>query len=172
MKKYYPIFFLAIIILSSVVLLSITNSLTKDKILAQEEEATLTQLNNMFSEMTNYTLDGDIYFITAGDNIIGYAFKATGNGYGGSISILIGLETDKTTVKGISIISNAETAGLGSRITLPSFTDRFIGKNINDVKLTQDGGQIDGISGSTISSRAVVETVRNTALEKIQELAD
>ena len=172
MKKYYPIFFLAIIVLSSVVLLSITNSLTKDKILAQEEEATLTQLNNMFSEMTNYTLDGDIYFITAGDNIIGYAFKATGNGYGGSISILIGLETDKTTVKGISIISNAETAGLGSRITLPSFTDRFIGKNINDVKLTQDGGQIDGISGSTISSRAVVETVRNTALEKIQELAD
>ncbi len=172
MKKYYPIFFLAIIVLSSVVLLSITNSLTKDKILAQEEEATLTQLNNMFSEMTNYTLDGDIYFITAGDNIIGYAFKAIGNGYGGSISILIGLETDKTTVKGISIISNAETAGLGSRITLPSFTDRFIGKNINDVKLTQDGGQIDGISGSTISSRAVVETVRNTALEKIQELAD
>lgn len=172
MKKYYPIFFLAIIVLSSVVLLSITNSLTKDKILAQEEEATLTQLNNMFPEMTNYTLDGDIYFITAGDNITGYAFKATGNGYGGSISILIGLATDKTTVKGISIISNAETAGLGSRITLPSFTDRFIGKNINDVKLTQDGGQIDGISGSTISSRAVVETVRNTALEKIQELAD
>jgi len=172
MKKYYPIFFLAIVILSSVVLLSITNSLTKDRIKTQEEETTLAQLNNMFPEMTGYTLKEDIYLITVNDEMIGYAFMATGNGYGGSISILVGLEPDKTSVKGISIISQSETAGLGSRITLPSFTANFTGKNINDIILTQDGGQIDGISGSTISSRAVVETVRNTALAKVQELSD
>jgi Na+-translocating ferredoxin:NAD+ oxidoreductase subunit G len=170
MKKFYPIIILTVIMLCSVVLLSLTNEFTKDKIIAQQNEQTLSQLRGMFSDMTDYTLTNDIYIINKDSQKIGYAFIATGKGYGGAISILVGLENDKTTVRGISILSQSETAGLGARITKPVFTDRFIGKNINDIKLTQDGGQIDGISGSTISSRAVVEAVRTTALQKVQEL--
>ena len=170
MKKFYPIFILTIIMLSSVVLLSVTNAFTKDKIVAQQNEQDLTQLSGMFPDMTDYALSNDIYIINKAGQKIGYAFIATGNGYGGAISIWVAVETDKTTVKGISIRSQSETAGLGARISLPSFAAKFVGKKINDIKLKQDGGQIDGITGSTISSRAVVEAVRKTALAKVQEL--
>ncbi len=169
MKKFYPIIILTAIMLSSVILLSLTNAFTKDKILAQQNEQTLSELKSVFPEMTDYTLNKDIYIINANGQKIGYGFIATGKGYGGAISILVGLE-NKTTVKGIRIITQSETAGLGARIALPSFADKFNDKNIADIKLKQDGGQIDGITGSTISSRAVVEAVRNTALAKVQEL--
>ena len=156
--------------LSSVVLLSLTNAFTKEKIISQQNSQTLSQLQNMYPDMTDYALSKDIYIINKAGQEIGYAFIANGKGYGGAISILVGLETDKTTVKGISILSQSETAGLGSRISLPSFAAQFAGKSINNIKLTKDGGQVDGIAGSTVSSRAVVEAVRTTALQKVQEL--
>ncbi|GAH24330.1 unnamed protein product, partial [marine sediment metagenome] len=94
-----------------------------------------------------------------------------GKGYGGDIDILVGLE-DEATIKGISIISSLETPGLGSRIAESPFTDKFTGLNIDDVALRRDGGQIDAITGSTISSRAVVDAVRDTAMEKVKLLKE
>jgi len=44
--------------------------------------------------------------------------------------------------------------------------------NISDVKLNQDGGQIDAITCSTISSAAVIDAIRTTGLEKIKSLPD
>ena len=85
------------------------------------------------------------------------------------ISILVGL-SDETTVKGIKIVSQTETPGLGSRISEPFFTDQFAGVDINDIALSRNGGKIDAITGSTISSSAVVEAVRDTAMEKVKQL--
>ncbi len=161
---------LTIVVLLSAALLTFVNTLTEPKINEQEAAQTKSMLLAMFPDMTTYELKSNgIYVIDSGSNLIGYAFLATGKGYGGDISILVGLE-DATTVKAISIVSQSETPGLGSRITLSSFLDRFIGKKITDVKLTKDGGEIDAITGSTISSRAVVDAVRETALEKVKEL--
>jgi electron transport complex protein RnfG len=168
-KRFYPIILLTIVILISVVLLSFTNSFAAEKIQAQADAQTKAMLVAMFPDMTDYSLTKDIYVVKASGKTIGYAFIATGKGYGGAISILVGLQ-DAATIKGISIISQSETKGLGSRVTLPNFTDKFTGKKIDDVKIKSEGGAIDGITGSTVSSKAVINAVRETALEKIKQL--
>ena len=169
LKRLYPIILLTIVILASVVLLSFTNNYTKDLIAEQALAVMRGQLAAMFPEMTSFTAQNDIFIVKAGDKTIGYAFVAKGKGYGGTISILVGL-VDASTLKGISIISQSETAGLGSRITLPKFTSQFAGKSVGDIKLKAEGGVIDGISGSTISSKGVVNAVRDTALQKVAQL--
>jgi electron transport complex protein RnfG len=121
--------------------------------------------------MSKYTVEEDIYTIYSNGAEIGYALEAVGKGYGGDIDILIGLK-DETTVKGITIISQGETPGLGSRISESSFISEFAGLNIEDIALKQDGGQIDAITGATISSKAVVNTVRTEAMEKVQSLKE
>jgi electron transport complex protein RnfG len=117
--------------------------------------------------MSRYEFREEIYTVYSDGDEIGYAFIAVGKGYGGDINILVGLE-DETTLKGITIISQQETPGLGTRIAEPSFTDLFIGLNIADVALSRDGGQIDAITSSTISCAAVVDAVRATAMEKVK----
>lgn len=169
LKRFYPVILLTLVILASVILLSFTNAYASEEIKKQELEQMRGQLAAMFPDMTSFTEANGIFTIKAGDKTAGYAFIAVGKGYGGAIQILVGLE-DASTVKTISIISQSETSGLGSRVTLPTFTSRFDGKNVSDVKLKSEGGAIDGFTGSTISSRAVVNAVRETALEKVAEL--
>jgi electron transport complex protein RnfG len=130
------------------------------------EAETEAMLSEMFPEMTRYDFANDIYILYSNGNRIGYAFVAIGKGYGGDIDILVGLE-DENTVKGITIISNEETPGLGTRITEPSFTDQFDGLVIDEVALEDEGGEIDAITGSTISSAAVINAVRTAAQEKV-----
>lgn len=168
-KRFYPVILLVIVVLVSVTLLRFVDTFTRPKIEAQEEAQTQAQLKSLFPDMTDYTLKDDVYIINTNGKRIGYAFLATGMGYHGAITILVGLENE-TTLKGISIISQSETAGLGDRIRQFFFTDRFAGKNIADIKLKQDGGEIDAITGSTISSRAVIDAVREEALKKVKAL--
>ena len=171
LKNAFPIIMLTIVVAVCVTLLTYVDSLTRDRIEAQEEEKVQNMLSAMFPEMSRYEFKDDIYMIYSNSDKVGYAFIAIGKGYGGDINILVGLE-DETTIKGITIISHKETPGLGTRITEPFFTDMFRGINIDDVALRRDGGQIDAITSSTISSSAVVDAVRNTALEKVKLLED
>jgi electron transport complex protein RnfG len=169
LKNAFPIILLTIVVAVCVSLLSYVDSLTREKISAQEDEAVKAMLTDMFPEMSRYEFKDEIYTVYSDGSKLGYAFLAIGKGYGGDINILVGLE-DATTVKEIKIISQTETPGLGTRITEPFFTDQFVGININDIALSRDGGKIDAITSSTISSSAVVEAVRNTALEKAKKL--
>lgn len=169
LKNAFPIIILTVVVAICVTALTFTESITRDKIKAQEEQKIQHMLSAMFPDMSQYTFEDDIYTIYSDGAEVGYAFLAVGKGYGGDIDILVGLE-DETTVKGITIISHTETPGLGSRIAESSFTDRFAGLNIADVALRQEGGQIDAITGSTISSRAVIDAVRTTAMEKVKLL--
>ena len=170
-KQTYPVIILTIVVAICVVLLAFTDSITRDKIKAQEEEGIKTMLAQLFPEMSRYDFKDDIYMIYSDGERVGFAFIATGRGYGGNITILVGLE-DETTVKGITIVSQTETPGLGTRITEPSFSEQFSGIAINDIALSRDGGEIDAVSGATISSSAVVDAVRATALEKVRQLKE
>lgn len=170
-KKSSPVILLTIVVVVCVSLLSYVNSITKNRIAAQEDDSIKAMLATMFPDMNRYVYENEIYEIYADDTGIGYAFIAVGNGYGGDINIMVALNED-TTIKGISIISQEETPGLGTRITEPEFTDQFAGLSAGDVALRRSGGQIDAITSSTISSSAVVDAVRETALEKIQQLKD
>jgi len=171
LKNAFPIILLTIVVAVCVSLLTYVDSLTRGRIEAQEEEKVQNMLSAMFPEMSRYEFKDDIYIIYSNSDKVGYAFIAIGKRYGGDINILVGLE-DETTIKGITIISHKETPGLGTRITESSFTDMFRGINIDDVALSRDGGQIDAITSSTISSSAVVDAVRTEAMEKVKLLKD
>ena len=171
LKKAFPVILLTVVVAISVTLLTFTDRLTRDKIEYQKEQKIQSMLFEIFPNMSRYDFEDDIYTIYSNGAKVGYAFLAVGKGYGGDIDILVGLE-DEAAIKGISIISSLETPGLGSRIAESPFTDKFIGLNIDDVALRRDGGQIDAITGSTISSRAVVDAVRDTAMEKVKLLKD
>ena len=167
LKKGFPVILLTVVVAISVSLLSLTDSLTRGQIEAQQEAKVQAMLSAMFPDMSRYDLEEEIYTIYSENGEVSYAFIATGKGYGGKINILVGLE-DENTIKGISIVSQTETPGLGTRITEESFTGQFTGTSIADVAKRRDGGKIDAITGSTISSMAIIEAVQETAMEKVK----
>ena len=171
LKEIFPVIFITLVVFVSVALVSGTDSITKDKIAYQIDQKIQGMLVETFPDMNEYTFTDDIYTIYSDDTLVGYAFLATGKGYGGDIDILVGLE-DEQTLKGITIVTQSETPGLGSKIIESSFVSEFVGANIDDIFLKKDGGQIDAITGASISSEAVVDVVRNTAMEKVKSLKE
>ena len=77
---------------------------------------------------------------------------------------------DLETIQGIVIVSHTETPGLGDKTEDDEFTDQFVGLKIEDAKLRKDGGEVDAVTGATISSSTVVNAVRTTAQEKVEIL--
>ncbi len=171
LSEFYPILAVTVVVFIAVAILAGMDSLTRDMIEYQKELKVQRMLNEIFPDMTSYISEDDIYIISADGTEIGFAFLAIGKGYGGNIDILVGLE-DETTLKGIAVIAHAETPGLGDKILNPDFTDRFVGVDIADVAVPDEGGKIDAITGSTISTKAVIDAVRTTAMEKVKELKD
>ena len=171
LKEIFPVIFITLVVFVSVALVSGTDSITKDKIAYQIDQKIQGMLVETFPDMNEYTFTDDIYTIYSDDTLVGYAFLATGKGYGGDIDILVGLE-DEQTLKGITIVTQSETPGLGSKIIENSFVSEFVGANIDAIFLKKDGGQIDAITGASISSEAVVDVVRNTAMEKVKSLKE
>jgi Na+-translocating ferredoxin:NAD+ oxidoreductase subunit G len=98
-----------------------------------------------------------------GGQIVALAYSSTGMGYGGEIGVMVALDTDGN-LAGIGIMTHSETPGLGARIQEPGFTRQFRGLAAKDgVKLSQDGGKINGISGATLSSKGVAAAVDRAA---------
>ncbi len=89
------------------------------------------------------------------------------DGYSGKIEIMMGVDSEGT-ITGIEIITHAETPGLGAKIEKeekwPGKGDGpggLIGKSLaNNLKVKKDGGEIDQITGATISPRAIVKAVK------------
>lgn len=99
----------------------------------------------------------------ASGNPLGYAFNVTtSEGYGGDIQFAMGVKDDNT-MNGISILSIAETAGLGMKADTDEFKVQFADKNVEKFEYTKNGatedGQIDAISGATITTNAMVNGV-------------
>jgi len=89
------------------------------------------------------------------------------SGFSGGIEMMAGISNDGA-VTGIAIINHAETSGLGSKATDPKWQEQFIGAT-DAVKVTKDGGTIQSITGSTITSRAICDGV-NAARGALAEL--
>ncbi|RLF63124.1 MAG: hypothetical protein DRN33_04695 [Thermoplasmata archaeon] len=168
-SEAYPVLFLTFVVLVAVVVLTLTNSITRDKIALAKKQAVAEMLSALFPNMDSFTYDDKTgtYTILADKTTIGYAFTAEGRGYGGPIDILIGLKPDNKTLQGIRIISQQETPGLGAKIVEASFLDQFSGVSVDQVKLARNGGKIDAITGATISSTAVVKGVRNAIEQRL-----
>ena len=93
-----------------------------------------------------------------GGKLVGVAIEEHGAGYGGPIGVLVGFNVANDTLAGIGTTQLSETPGLGMRVKEPSFREQFAGAKL-PVKLSAQGGSIDGISGATISSKGVIEAV-------------
>ena len=84
-----------------------------------------------------------------------YVVQADVSGSQGTITLVVGVDKESLTCTGISIISSSETSGLGAEASKDYFRDQFPGKDVDSVHITKDGGQINAITGATITSRAV-----------------
>ena len=169
LRRFLPVLYITLVVLITVTLLNFTESITRAQIEARQHERVEALLFELFPEMSNFFFEDDLYTIFEDSTEIGYAFLATGIGYAGDIDILVGLE-DATTLKGVTIVSHQETPGLGDRISESDFTSQFGGLDIDGVALQKDGGQVDSVTGATISSQAVVDAVREAAMEKVKAL--
>lgn len=122
--------------------------------------------NTPSAEAIEKEVDGEtvkIYPATKGGKPVGYAIETfSKNGFGGKMSLMVGFLPDGT-IKDISVISHNETPGLGDKIqkSKSNFAVQFEGKNPESFKLAvkKDGGDVDGITASTISSRAFTDAV-------------
>ncbi|UCF68967.1 MAG: RnfABCDGE type electron transport complex subunit G [Acidobacteriota bacterium] len=88
------------------------------------------------------------------------ALEDYGQGFGGDLGVMVGFELDTGSLVGIGITTMAETPGIGTKVKDDSFTAQFRGLGPDSViKVKKDGGQVDAITGATISSRAVAQAI-------------
>lgn len=166
---------LTIICVVSGLLLGITYSVTKEKITQQEQSQEDAALKVVLPQAEKFNDKKDYYEgIDSSGKIIGYAFMADGQGYSSVIKIMVGINSQKV-IQGIKIISQQETPGLGTRIddvkakgtiwglfcgkkptkdARPWFQAQFTGKAAADLN------EIQTITGSTITSDAVINAVK------------
>ena len=130
----------------------------------------LPEFNELKETMVMSALeDVEIPFYLAYDadnNFIGAAVETfTNKGFSGNISLMVGILADGT-LKNISVLQHAETPGLGSKMTEPTFKDQFNGKKADsfNIKVKKDGGDVDAITAATISSRAFCDAVNRALL--------
>ena len=163
----------------SVALLAYVNELTKGPI-AEANAKTLNEAlkevlpkfdNNPVAECDTVFSDKDgkkivdfiIYPAKEGDKWIGTAVEAKSLGFGGELKVLVGFDAEGK-IYNYSLLSHAETPGLGSKAT-----DWFKEGNKGSIKglnpgekaltVSKDGGQIDAITASTITTRAFLNAV-------------
>ena len=159
-------FILTLICIISAGLLAVANTITGPKILAaaqSQEQAAFKEVMPLGSRFTAVKPDGykEILYYKAFDSqgkLIGFVFKASGKGHVSVIETLVGIYPDGK-ISAIKIISINETPGLGMRVTEDRFTGQFSHQNSLDLSGVQ------AITGATISSRAVMDSVMQKAQE-------
>ncbi len=102
------------------------------------------------------------YSVSKDGKVIAYAINASSVGFGGSLNLMVGITAERI-VYNTSVLSQSETPGLGAKCTEESFAGQFAGFNPAEKNLAvkKDGGDIDAITASTITSRAYIEAVKN-----------
>lgn len=106
----------------------------------------------------------------SGGEQIGYVVEVATNGFGGAMSMVVGVDMDGA-VTGVSVTDNSETANIGTKVVNDqTVLDRFIGMSHADGEITVNSGtnRFDGVSGATVSSKGVTAGV-NTALAAVAE---
>ena len=149
--------------------------LTKDPI----EAAAVQKTNNAIAqvlphfETTEYEEDHNYFTAYDGDRVVGYAIVSTSMGFGGALTLMVGVTPDGV-VYNTSVLEHSETPGLGAKCnTDAKFMSQWKGfdPSVKKLTVTKDGGDVDAITASTITSRAYTQAVEN-ALNKFKEIPD
>lgn len=102
----------------------------------------------------------------------GLAFKAKGMGFQGEIGMMVGMDNSLEKLKGLFVLDQLETPGLGAKITTKNFQDQFKGLAVNPEiiyvknKKPSKPNEIQAITAATISSKAVVN-ILNKDIKKV-----
>ncbi len=111
-----------------------------------------------------------VYRAMDGDRQVGWVIRAAGQGFADRIELLIGLDPDMQQLTGLYVLAQKETPGLGNKISEPIWTEQFAGRSANEplvVTKSDPAGddQIRAVTGATISSESVCETVNQAVAE-------
>lgn len=160
-------------------LLAGTNALTKEPIAENELKKSQEAMQSVCPEAAAFEgaegLEIEVYrALNESGEVIGYAIPVAAKGYGGDVSVMVGIslegETDLGKVTGVEVLSHSETPGLGANATSESFLSEYEQAiTASGFAVTKDGsggsdGKIDAITGATITSNAVTNAV-NEAIE-------
>ena len=168
-------------------LLGVVNGVTADKIAAIQAQKLQASLQVVFpgAEFTKVEVTDDLSALAASPNAEsgleaiyaastgGYAVEVTPTGFGGSIDMIVGIDADGN-VTGVSVISHAETAGIGTKIVADKpnkngvgVLTQFIGRGAGEGNLfTVNSGsnEVDAISGATVTTKAITRGVNAASL--------
>ena len=162
-------------------LLGLVNGITADKIAALQEQAKQESLQAVFPDATFNEIEiGEaqaaaaeeygvelmyIYEVADGS---GYAIEVGPSGFSGTIDMVVGINSDGT-VAGISVISNTETAGIGTNVCSDKpnkngvgVLSQFVGMSAtadNPFTVNSGSNRVDAISGATVSTKAITRGV-------------
>lgn len=181
---FYMILVLTLITFISAAGLSLVNQIVQEPIRISEMKETLKAINKVLPEHDNNPFEDQItieingkeeiiYIGRKNGELTGIAFNVDSNtGYGGVITLMIGINAQDSTLNGMYILSHSETPGLGDRMRDKDWQDsQFKGKPISEdykFKVTNDGGDVDVLTAATITSRAVCDAI-NTAYSVYSE---
>jgi electron transport complex protein RnfG len=121
-----------------------------------------------FPQVVKQEIKGEMFFVSrdADGTVKAVAVQGSSkNGYGGDMTLMVGLSSDRTLVS-FRVISSKETAGLGTKIVEPEFMNPLLGKPFSsNWKVRKDGGDFDAVTSATISSRAALDCIRDAILK-------
>ena len=171
MKKILQLV-LALTVISAIcaAVLAFVNSKTKDRIASLTAEKTANAAKTVLPsdvvatdarpDPSNADLKVTIgYADAAKTKVVGYAAPGMSpKGYGGEIRLMVGLTPERKVISYQTLAAN-ETPGLGAKLGDAAFAKQFGGKDGPSLKVKKDGGEIDAITGATITSRAVCEAI-------------
>lgn len=172
LKPAVSLFLICLIVTA---LLAGVNMLTADQIAAlavqtaEESQRVVLPDTASFEEVDEDTVKG----LDGSGQLAGYVITTEAKGYGGTIEVMTGITADGS-VSGVVLLSQNETPGLGANATKESFTEQYqqavpeSGFEVIKSGAAADG-QIQAMTGATITSRAVTDAV-NLAVEKYQTL--
>ena len=108
-------------------------------------------------EMDGQTYEYNLAYDQQG-NTVGCAINVAPVGFGGPIGIKVGFDVNGV-IWNTKVLSQAETPGLGAKCVEPSFSEQFKGFDPSEKNLAvkKDGGDVDAITASTITSRAYAD---------------
>ena len=164
--------------------LGVVNELTYRRIGELQAEKTAKAYNAVLRSEDYTRLDVAPYTVNANGQkikITGIAEASNGSGYvvetsfsgaQGNITMVVGVDRDGKCT-GISITGHSETSGLGANAASSAevgvnFREQFKGQDEN-LALTKAGGEIDALSGATITSRSVTNAV-SAAIRAVKAL--
>lgn len=170
-----PVVVLVVICIVASAALAGTNQLTAPIIKAQEEAAANAAYLEVlpeadgFEEITDFQSSNVTKALKA-TNGAGWVIQAYGKGFGGDVPVVVAFDSEGTILK-VKFLENKETAGFGKKLEDAADEDgqklaeSFVGKSG-----TLEAGDVDMISGVTVSSKAALAAV-NSAVNCFNEVA-